>query len=122
MKPVWSLVSLSSQSGTNIKTKVEVVLESKGKKYEHSSSGDGPVDACYKAIDAVTKMKGELLDYSIQSVTHGKDALGEVMVKVKIKEKSVIAHGTSTDILEASAKAYINAINKVLSQQSHQSP
>jgi len=113
----WGLVSLMAKSGTDIKPEVEVVLKSKGKKYLKVSSGDGPVDACYKAIESMTKVKGELLDYSIQSVTQGKDALGEVMVKVKVKDKIVIAHGTSTDILEASVKAYINAINKVLSQQ-----
>jgi 2-isopropylmalate synthase len=113
----WSLVSLKAASGTNMKPDVEVVLQSKGKAYKEATSGDGPVDACYKAIEAITKMKGELLDYSIHSVTRGKDALGEVTVKVKIKDKSVVAQGTSTDILEASAKAYINAINKVLSQQ-----
>ena len=56
------------------------------------------------------------MDYSIQSVTRGKDALGEVSVKVAFKEKTIIAHGTSTDILEASAKAYLNAINKLMAQ------
>lgn len=114
----WSLVRLTSKSGTNVKTEVNIVLKSKGKSYEKNSSGDGPVDACYKAIDAITKIKGELLDYSIQSVTQGKDALGEVTVKVKFDNKNVIAHGTSTDILEASAKAYINALNKVLAPKS----
>jgi len=114
----WSLAGLSATSGTNIKPDVKVALKSKGKTYRQSSSGDGPVDACYKAIEGITKVKGELLDYSIHSVTRGKDALGEVTVKVKVKGKSVIAHGASTDILEASAKAYINAINKVLSQES----
>ncbi len=111
----WSLASLTTQSGTGIKSKVRVVLKSKGKTYDQTSSGDGPIDAGYKAIDTITKVKGELLDYAIQSVSRGKDALGEVTVKVKINNKSVIAHGTSTDILEASAKAYINAINKVIS-------
>jgi 2-isopropylmalate synthase len=114
----WSLVSLFAQSGTKIKPSVEVVLKSKGKTYEKGSSGDGPVDACYKAIDAITRTSGKLMDYSIHSVTQGKDALGEVTVKVQFKGKSVIAHGTSTDIFEASAKAYINALNKVLSQAS----
>jgi len=112
----WSLVSISSVSGTNISPKVEVLLKSKGKSYVKSSSGDGPVDACYNAIDAITKIKGELLDYSIQSVTQGKDAMGEVSLKVKLKGKTIISQGTSTDILEASAKAYINAVNKILSQ------
>jgi len=116
---IWSLVSLMSTSGTNTQPEVNVVLKSKGKTYKKVSSGDGPVDACYKAIDSLTKIKGKLLDYSIQSVTQGKDALGEVTVKVKMKGKNVIAHGTSTDILEASAKAYINAVNKVLSQDSN---
>ncbi len=115
VRDTWSLVSLKTTSGTNIKPHVEVVLKSKGKTFEASSSGDGPIDACYKAIDSITNMKGELLDYSIQSVTRGQDALGEVTLKVKIKDKSVIVHGASTDILEASAKAYLNAINKVLS-------
>jgi 2-isopropylmalate synthase len=118
VQKVWSLVGLTAVSGTNRKPQVKLTLKSKGKKFESKSSGDGPIDACYKAIDAVTKTKGELLDYSIQSVTRGKDALGEVTIKVKIKDKSVIAHGASTDIVEASAKAYLNAINKVLSQES----
>lgn len=115
-KPIWTLIDLITTSGESIKPKVDVVLKSKGKKYKKSSSGDGPVDACYKAIDSITKMKGELLDYSIQSVTQGKDALGEVSIKVKIKGKKVISRGTSTDIIVASAKAYINAVNKVVAE------
>jgi len=114
---IWSLDSLTAKSGTNIKPEIDIVLKSKGKTFQKISSGDGPVDACYKAIDAITKIKGELLDYSIQSVTQGKDALGEVTVRVKLKGKKVIAHGTSTDIMEASAKAYLNAVNKVLSEK-----
>ncbi len=115
VKKVWILVSLTTKSGTNLKPQAAVVLESKGKTFPARASGDGPVDACYKAIDAITKIRGELLDYSIQSVTRGQDALGEVTVKVNFKGKKVIAHGASTDILEASAKAYINAVNKALS-------
>ena len=115
-KPTWSLVDLTTTSGANIKPHVEVILESQGKRYKKESSGDGPVDACYKAIDSLAKIKGELLDYSIQSVTRGKDALGEVTIKVNINGKSVISHGASTDIIVASAKAYINAINKVIDQ------
>ena len=114
---IWTLEDLTTTSGANIEPQVEIVLKSDGKTYAKKSSGDGPVDACYKAIDSIVKLKGELLEYSIQSVTRGKDALGEVTVKVKIKGKSVISHGTSTDIIVASAKAYINAINKVLSQE-----
>ena len=115
VKDTWVLVNLVTKSGTNIKSQVEVVLKSKGKTFKSQSSGDGPVDACYKAIDRITKIPGELLDYSIQSVSRGKDAIGEVTLKVKMGNKNVISHGVSTDILEASAKAYLNAVNKVLS-------
>jgi 2-isopropylmalate synthase (EC 2.3.3.13) len=110
------LEEISINSGTKIVPNAAVKIKSKGKSYSSSSSGDGPVDACYKAIDKITKTKGELVDYSIQSVTKGKDALGEVNVKVRLKDKEFSGRGTSTDILEASAKAYVNAINKFLSQ------
>lgn len=116
----WSLVRLVTKSGTHIKTEVQIALKSKGKTYEKNSSGDGPIDACYKAIDSITQIKGKLLDYSIHSVTQGKDALGEVTVKVQFDDTTIIAHGASTDILEASAKAYMNAVNKVLSQKAAQ--
>ena len=66
----------------------------------------------------MTKRKVKLLEYGIQSVTQGKDALGEVTVKVSVDDRSVIGHGASTDIIEASAKAYINAINNVIAQES----
>ena len=75
------------------------------------------MDACYKAIESMTKLKANLLDYSIKSVTQGKDALGEVTVKVSIEGETVIGRGASTDIIEASAKAYINAINKFVAHQ-----
>ena len=112
---VWRLDSLQITSGTQITPTATVKLKSKGKFYVSSSSGDGPVDACYKAIDKITKIKGELLDYSIQAVTRGKDALGEVSIKIRAKNKEVAGRGSSTDIIESSAKAYLNAINRVLS-------
>lgn len=113
----WALKELLATSGTNIAPQVKVTLESKGKLITKESSGDGPVDACYKAIEAATKCKAKLLEYGIQSVTQGKDALGEVTVKVSVDGKNVIGHGASTDIIEASAKAYINAINKAIAQE-----
>ncbi len=65
----------------------------------------------------MTKLKADLLDYSIKAVTQGKDALGDVTVKVAIEGETVIGRGASTDIIEASAKAYINAINKFVAQR-----
>jgi len=116
-KEIWMLDSLFVQSGTAISPKATVKIKKQGKIFESSSSGDGPVDACYKAIDKITKIKGELLDYSVQSVTRGKDALGEVSVRVRLKKKEISGRAATTDIVEASAKAYLNAINKFLSQK-----
>ena len=113
----FSLVDLISTSGTNIAPQVVVTVEHKGKKQTKESTGDGPVDACYKAIESVTKLKANLLDYGIKAVTQGKDALGEVTIKVAIEGETVIGRGASTDIIEASAKAYINAINKFVAQK-----
>ncbi|MBF0484216.1 MAG: 2-isopropylmalate synthase [Candidatus Omnitrophica bacterium] len=114
VKNIWSLDSLEYKSGTKVEPSTTIALKSGGKVYKKTLTGDGPVDACYKAIDAITKVKGELLDYSIKSVSQGEDAIGEVTLKLRSKDQTVIAHGASTDIVEASAKAYINAINKIL--------
>lgn len=114
----WNLNELFVTSGTNIAPKVKIALLSKGKVVTKESSGDGPVDACYKAIEAITEHKTKLLEYGIQSVTQGKDALGEVTVKVSVDGNIVIGRAASTDIIEASAKAYLNAINKAIAQGS----
>ncbi len=108
------LDNLVYTSGSHVKPQVTITLKFKGKNYTQESTGDGPVDASYKAVESITKIKAQLLDYTIQSVTSGKDAMGQVMVKVLIGDNSVIGHGASTDIIEASVKAYINAINKAL--------
>ena len=79
-----------------------------------SAHGDGPVDATYKAIDQITGLKGRLLDYSINSVTRGKDALGEVFVHVCFNDRNYTAKAASVDIIDASARAYVNAVNKAL--------
>lgn len=100
-------------SGDEVKPQAAIKLKSKGKTTAAASTGDGPVDACYKAIDKITGSSGKLLDYQIRSVTSGKDALGEVSVKVSFKGKIVSGRGASTDIIEASIKAYVNAVNKI---------
>lgn len=79
---------------------------------EQAACGDGPVDAAYKAIDKITGLPGTLLEYKLNAVTGGKDALGEVVVKVAVGSLKVAGRGISTDIVDASVKAYVNAINK----------
>ncbi|MDD5005157.1 MAG: 2-isopropylmalate synthase [Candidatus Omnitrophica bacterium] len=110
---VWQLIEFKVSSGTGMAPQAAIKLKSKGKIHTAISSGDGPVDACYKAIEKIIRIKAKLLDYHIDSVTSGKDALGEVNVKISAKNKSVIGRTASTDIIEASVKAYIEAINKI---------
>lgn len=112
IKPLWQLVSFQVDSGTQIIPKATVRLKCRNKSFEESSSGDGPVDACFKAVDKITGVKGELLDYRLEAVTRGKDALGEVSLRIKLKTRIYSGRGSSTDIIEASILAYLNAVNK----------
>jgi 2-isopropylmalate synthase len=113
VKPEWQLESFEVNSGTKIIPSATVRLKHKGKIIAGTSVGDGPVDACFKAIDKVTGIRGELQDYRIEAVTKGKDALGEVSLKLKAKGKVVTSRGSSTDIIESSVRAYLNALNKI---------
>jgi 2-isopropylmalate synthase len=88
-----------------------------GEYHEEAAVGNGSVDSIYKAIDRVTGEEVSLEDYKILSVTHGKDALGEVYVRLIQNDLSVQGRGVSTDVLEASAIAYIRAINKLIARR-----
>ncbi|MBF0569510.1 MAG: 2-isopropylmalate synthase [Candidatus Omnitrophica bacterium] len=112
VREIWTLDGFVVTSGTGIKPKVEVRLKSTGKVQAKSATGDGPIDACYAAIDEIVGLKGKLLNYGIQSVTQGKDALGEVRVSVNFDGNKTTGIGASTDVIEASVKAYLNALNK----------
>lgn len=114
---VWRLVDFQVSCGTDIAPQATIRLKSKAKIYTANSGGDGPIDACYKAIEKIVGIKARLIDYHIDSVTSGKDALGEVSVKILSAGKSVIGRAASTDIIEASIKAYIEAINKLIVRQ-----
>lgn len=115
---IYRLDDLNIVSGNKITPKATIGLKKGARVLNKSSSGDGPVDACYKAIDAITGLKCKLLDYSLKSITGGKDALGEVSVRIKSNKDEVSGRGTSTDIIEASAKAYVNAVNKLIFSRS----
>ncbi len=112
------LLFLSVLTESNKEPKVTLKLKAKGKVLSGTGTGDGPVDAAYKTIDRMIKRKTKLLDYQIRSVTVGKDAQGEVTVKVEgSRDEVIIGRGLSTDIIEASVKAYLDAINKILHRQ-----
>jgi len=81
---------------------------------EEVAVGSGPIDAAYNAINKITGLSIGLDKYSINAVTQGRDALGEVQVKMSYQDRTITGRGTSTDIIEASVKAYLNGLNKLL--------
>jgi len=116
MTPVetYTLEHLQFTSGTNIVPTATVRLKMHEEVYQESGWGDGPVDAAYKAIDLITKIPGKLLEYQLRAITGGKDAVGEVTVAVEMDGQRVVGRGSSTDVIEASVRAYLHAINKVV--------
>jgi len=115
----WSLDYLNVTSGNQTVPTATVRLKkpskSNGEVFQDAGIGDGPVDASLKAIDRLTKTRGKLMDYSLRAVSQGKDALGEVTVKVDVGDGEIVTgKGASTDVIEASARAYLNAVNRFL--------
>ncbi|MFK4342591.1 MULTISPECIES: 2-isopropylmalate synthase [unclassified Paenibacillus] len=93
------------------------LIKQDGTAIDEVAMGNGSIDAIFHAIDKASSEEVELEDYSIQSVTYGKDALGEVHAVLRQGEYTARGRGASTDILEASAKAYIDALNKLLGRK-----
>lgn len=114
---VFRMETMHVSYGNQSVPSATVSLIQDGNVLEETAEGNGSVDAIYKAIDKVTNEEVELEDYSIKSVTHGKDALGEVHVVLRQNGYSVTGRGVSTDILEASARAYIDAVNRLLEKR-----
>lgn len=110
---VYQIVDLEVSSGTKKKPIATVRMKINGEEKEISISGDGPVDAVYKAITELTGSKAELNKFEIKAITGGTDALGEVTIILEEAGHTVRGHGSDTDIIVASAKAYINALNKL---------
>ena len=114
---VYSLVDLSIVSGMNQKPTATVKIKVGENIIDRLEHGDGPVDATYKAIAAITNTKSNLLKFEVKGITGGTDALGEVIVSLEEDGRSVRGHGADTDIIVAAAKAYINALNKLAARR-----
>jgi len=118
----WGLVSMRQGSGTAEKPFASLVLRSKTSEIKAESKGDGPVDATFKAIESVAKSGSELLLYSVNAVTQGTESQGEVTVRLSKGGRIVNGVGADTDIVVASAKAYISALNKLASKHERVNP
>ncbi|MGE5313599.1 MAG: 2-isopropylmalate synthase [Acidobacteriota bacterium] len=107
----YQLHTLQVVSGLNLIPTATVALKKGDEVSQDSATGDGPVDAAYHAIERITGISGQLLDYSIKSVSWGHDAIGEVHVKIAIDGYVFNGRSASTDVITGSVKAYLNAIN-----------
>ena len=118
----FKLVSLSAQSQTGETPSAEIVLKIDGAEKKANESGSGPVDAAFKAIEQIVQSKASLQLYSVNAITEGTDSQGEVTVRLEKGGRIVNGSGADTDIVIASAKAYICALNMLMDDKSRQHP
>jgi 2-isopropylmalate synthase len=111
---LYELQYLHVNAGTDIIPTATVQIKSATEVFQESSTGDGPVDASFNAIERALGFKLTVESYNVRSVTSGRQALGEAIIRIRSGENSFTGRGTSTDIIEASAKAYLQAINLYL--------
>lgn len=112
--PTYRLVSYVVNSGNIIAATAHIVLTRNGESVQGLSSGDGPIDAALMAIEKIIGHHYELDDFQLQSVTSGREAMGEALVKLRDGGKLYSGRGISTDIVGASIRAYLNALNKIV--------
>jgi len=118
----WSLVTMNQASGMGERPHATVVLSEAGKERKAEAQGDGPVDATFKAIESVAKSGAELLLYSVNAVTQGTESQGEVTVRLAKGGRVVNGVGADTDVIVASAKAYVSALNRLSSKMERVNP
>jgi 2-isopropylmalate synthase len=118
----FKLVSMRVCSETGEKPHAELVLSIDGQEYKTSSTGGGPVDAAFQAIEKTVNSETKLQLYSVNSITSGTDAQGEVTVRLEKDGNIVNGNGADTDIVVASVKAYLNSLNKINASADRQHP
>ena len=111
---LYELEYMHVNAGTNTIPTATVRIKTEESALQESSTGDGPVDAVFNAIERALGIKPTVESYNVRSVTSGRQALGESIIRIRSGENSFTGRGTSTDIIEASAKAYLQAINQYL--------
>lgn len=118
--PTYKLISYVINNGNIIAPSAHIKMEKDGENIEAIALGDGPVDASFHTIEQIIGHKYELDDFQIQAVTEGCDSLGAAVVKLRCNGKLYSGNGLSTDIIGASIRAYINAVNKIVYEEAEQ--
>jgi 2-isopropylmalate synthase len=113
----YKLVSYIVNNGNIISSSAQITLEKDGEQIQGIAIGDGPVDAAFRAIEQIIGTHFELDDFQIQSVTEGKEAMGSALVKLRANGKLYSGNGISTDIIGASMRAFLSAVNKIVYEE-----
>jgi len=116
------VAALTVIAGTGGPQKATITLDFDGKQHTFESSGDGPVDATFRAIKAIIPHEARLPLYQVSAVTEGTDAQAEVIVRLEDGDKIVTGRGSDTDTLVASARAYVSALSKLLAHSARRKP
>ncbi len=116
------VVALTVIAGTGGPQKATLTLDIDGKQQTHEATGDGPVDATFRAIKALVPHEARLPLYQVSAVTEGTDAQAEVTVRLEAEGKTATGRGSDTDTMVASARAYISALNKLLAREGRRKP
>ncbi|OPZ81781.1 MAG: 2-isopropylmalate synthase [bacterium ADurb.Bin431] len=111
---IWKLDYFHILSGNKTVPTATVVLRRGEESLQEAAVGDGPVDAAYNALNRIVDLPVTLQDYNLRGVTGGKEAVGEVVVRVRHQGTTWLGRGASTDVIEASIRAYLNALNRIL--------
>ena len=122
IEAIYTLNALQIQCGDPlVPTAVATITDEEGNKTVVSATGTGPVDAAYKAIDKVVGIESDLQEFAVKAITRGIDAIGEVTVRITAQDGRVYnGRGADNDIIVSSAKAYVNAVNRMIqAQRSH---
>ncbi|MFC1614033.1 2-isopropylmalate synthase [Gemmatimonadota bacterium] len=124
IEETWHLKFIQTIGGNQVLGSATLMLENKitGEEVTDAAAGDGPVSALCNTIDRIIGLKGELVDYQLRSIGEGRDAVGETFMRIIFNGVEFMGKAASTDVMDASARAYLNAANKALYAQKHGAP
>jgi 2-isopropylmalate synthase len=119
VSPTYRLVSYLINSGNTITATAQITLDKNGELMTGLCAGDGPIDAAFRAIEQIIGYHYELDDFRISSVTEGKGAMGDALIRLRYEGKLYSGRGLSTDIIGAAIRAYVSALNKIVYDQNN---
>ena len=119
--PTYKLVSFVINSGNTINATANIHFKKNEEDLFGLAIGDGPIDASFFAIEQITGQHYELDDFQIQAITEGREAMGSSLVKLRFNGKIYSGNGISTDIIGSSIRAYLNALNKIVFEETQKS-